>query len=84
MYTNILILTDGSGLSRKAVQPSDHAALDPRFNAVSGVDDCAWTGDLYGNSLVNGARKLDRTTVSAVAGILAALAVVYACALILL
>jgi hypothetical protein len=51
---------------------------------VSGVDDCAWTGDLYGNSLVNGARKLDRTTVSAVAGILAALAVVYACALILL
>jgi hypothetical protein len=56
----------------------------PKFNAVSRVDDCAWTRELYGNSLVNGARKLDRTTVFAVAVILTALAVIYACAVILL
>jgi hypothetical protein len=56
----------------------------PKFNAVSGVDDCGWTDELYGNSLFNGVRKLDRTTVFAVAGISTALAVVYVCALILL
>ena len=56
----------------------------PKFNAVGGIDDSAWTCKLNDNSLVNGVRKLDRTTVFAVAGILAALAVVYACALILL
>ena len=55
----------------------------PRFNAVGGIDDRAWTWKLNDNSLVNGAHKVDRTAAFVVAGILAALAVVYAGALIL-
>ena len=66
-----------------AHNPIGSCCSRPKFNVVGGVDDCAWTGELYGNSLVNGVRKLDRTAVFAVAGILAALAVAYACALIL-
>ena len=56
----------------------------PKFNAVGGIDDSAWTCKLNDNSLVNGVRKLDCTTAVAIVGILAALAVVYACALLLL
>ena len=55
----------------------------PRFNVVGGIDDRAGTSKLNDNSLVNGARKVDRIAAVAVAGILAALAVVYACALLL-
>jgi hypothetical protein len=55
----------------------------PRFNVIGGIDDRAWTCKLMDNSLVNGARKVDRTAAFIVAGILAALAVVYAGALIL-
>ena len=55
-----------------------------RFNVVGGVDDRTWTWKLSDYNLGNGARKIDRTTAFAVAGILAALGVVYACTLLLL
>ena len=56
----------------------------PRLNVVGGIDDRASTFSLDDNSLVSRARKVDRTTVVAFAGILAAVAVVCASALILL
>lgn len=56
----------------------------PQFNAVGGIDDSPWTFSLNDNSLINRARKARRTTTVIVAGILVALVVVCARALILL
>ena len=67
-----------------AHNPIGSCCSRPRFNVVGGVDDSAWTWKLSDNSLGNGARKIDRATAFAVAGILTALAVVSACALLLL
>ena len=67
-----------------AHSPIGSCCARPRFCVVGGIDDCAWTCRLNDNSLVNGARKVNRTAVITVAGILAALAIVYACALLLL
>jgi hypothetical protein len=67
-----------------AHNPIGSCCTRPRFNAVGGVDDFALKCEWNARRLVDHVRKLDRTTVFAVAGILAALAVVYVCALILL
>lgn len=53
--------------------PIGSCCARPKFNAVSGVDDCAYPSVSYGDSLITGARKFDRATVFSVAGILAAL-----------
>jgi hypothetical protein len=47
----------------------------PRFNAVGGVDGRRWTSNSQDHNLVRGVRKLERTIVFAVAGILVTLAV---------
>ena len=67
-----------------AHNPIGSCCSRPRLNIVGGVDDRTWTWKLSDNNLGNGARKIDRTTVFAVAGILAALTLAYACALLLL
>ena len=67
-----------------AHNPIGSCCSRPRFNVVGGIDDSAWAWKFIGNSLVNSARKVGRSTALAVAGTLTAMAVVYAFALILL
>lgn len=50
----------------------------PRFNAVGGVDDCALHYQWNTKRLVDAVHKIGRTAVFAFAGVLAALAIVYA------
>jgi len=56
----------------------------PRLNSVGGIDDIAWTLKFNDYGLVKVARKVGRTTSLALAGILAAVTVVSAYAVILL
>jgi hypothetical protein len=67
-----------------AHNPIGSCCTRPRFNAVGGVDDFALNCEWSARRLVDRVRKLDRTIIFAVAGILTVLAVVYVCALILL
>ena len=68
-----------------AHNPIGSCCSRPRLNIVGGVDDdSAWKWKLSDNNVGNGARKIDCTTAFAATGILAVLAVVSACALLLL
>jgi hypothetical protein len=55
----------------------------PEFNAVGGVDDREWTGQLFDRRRGNRLAGLNRVTVS-LAALLAALAIAYVCARLLL
>lgn len=55
----------------------------PGFNAVGGVDDREWTGRLFDRRRGNRVAGLNRATVS-LAALLAALAIAYVCARLLL
>jgi hypothetical protein len=65
--------------------PIGSCCTRPRFNAVGGIDDYALSYQWNTKSLVDSVRKVDRiAVVLVVAGIVAALAVVRAFALMLL